>query len=95
MKYRIEIRPSVLKELARIPQADRARIRTAIDAPADEPRPSGCVPIKAAARGSYRIRVGRYRVVYLVRDDMVQVMVMRIAKRDENTYQRLAKETKR
>lgn len=86
LEYKVEIRPKVLKAMRHFPAKDRERIEAAIDALASEPRPAGCLPIATAEPGSYRLRVGRYRVVYLVRDDLVLVMVMRVSKRDESTY---------
>jgi mRNA interferase RelE/StbE len=59
----------------------RNRIRAAIDALADEPRPRGAV--KLAGRDDYRIRVGEYRVIYAVDDDDSLVIVARIAHRRE------------
>jgi mRNA interferase RelE/StbE len=53
----------------------------AIDALADDPRPSGCA--KLAGRDDYRIRVGDYRVVYAVDDDKRVVLIARIAHRRE------------
>ncbi len=89
MIYRIEIRPKVYKVLARLPGKDQERIEKEIDALASDPRPAGCVAIKDAEKGSYRIRVGRYRVIYIVRDDLILVTVTRVAKRDERTYRDL------
>ena len=87
MRYKVEVRPKVLKDMRRLPAKDQERIEQAIDALAGDPRPAGCEPVKTAERGSYRIVVGRYRVIYLVRDDLV--LVMRVSKRDERTYREL------
>lgn len=89
MEYKVEVRPRALKDMRRFPAKDRERIEAAIEALAGNPRPAGCMCITTAEPGSYRIRVGRYRVIYLVRDDLVLVMVMRVAKRDESTYREL------
>jgi mRNA-degrading endonuclease RelE of RelBE toxin-antitoxin system len=37
----------------------------------------------------YRLRVGRFRVVYEVRDEVLLVLIVRVAKRDEATYRNL------
>lgn len=87
--YRVEFSPRAKKELAHLPLEARLRVAADIDALAGEPRPAGCKPLRTAPQGTYRIRVGRYRVVYLVRDDLVLVMVMRVTKRDESTYREL------
>lgn len=87
--YRIEVERRVQKTLARLPRQDRARIEAAIDALAHDPRPSGCVSVKAAGPGTYRVRVGDYRVIYIVLDDEQVIIVARVARRREDTYRAL------
>lgn len=55
------------------------RVRAAIDALADEPRPRGAV--KLAGRDDFRTRVGDYRIVYAVDGPERLVLVARIAHR--------------
>lgn len=81
-KYRIEFVPSARKALLGLPRAAAQRIRTAIDALADIPRPPGSIKL-AGNEGLLRIRVGDYRVVYLVRDRELVVLVVRIADRKD------------
>jgi mRNA interferase RelE/StbE len=83
--YRIEVERRARKELTRLPQRDRVRIAGAIDALAEDPRPAGCTPVRAAPRGTYRIRVGDYRVIYAVLDEDQVIVVARVARRGERT----------
>lgn len=46
-----------------LPRQDQARILSAIKALAKKPRSADCRPVKAAEKGTYRVRVGNYRVV--------------------------------
>ena len=87
--YRIEVERRVQKTLARLPRQDQVRIEAAIDALAEDPRPPGCVSVKAADPGTYRVRVGDYRVIYVVLDDEQVIIVARVARRRENTYRGL------
>ena len=80
-KYRILIKPSAVKELEAIPAKDRSRIVYRIQRLADEPRPRGCE--KLSRHDRYRIRQGKYRILYEVRDDEVIVIVVRVAHRRE------------
>ncbi|MCG3170706.1 MAG: hypothetical protein CALGDGBN_02273 [Pseudomonadales bacterium] len=48
---------------------------------AAEPLPSGCPKLSAQER--YRIRVGRYRVLYEIRDHELVVMVAKAAHRKD------------
>jgi len=89
MPYQIKVERRVEKELASLPQRDRRRIIAAIDALAENPRPAGCVPVKGAPRGTYRLRVGSYRVIYLIMDDEHLVTVTRVRRRGKGTYRGL------
>ena len=89
MAYHLEIERQPLKEIARLPWQDQERIEAAIDGLADDPRPKGCQPVKATDPGTYRLRVGDYRIIYLVRDADQVVIVARVARRREDTYRGL------
>ena len=90
MGYQIRIERRAEKALVRLTRRDRRRIIKAIDDLAEDPRPAGCVPVKAAPRGTYRVRVGEYRVVYLVLDDDEGlVTVTRVRRRGGDTYKGL------
>ena len=88
MTYRFELERRAHKALGRLPKRDRARVVAAIDALAENPRPSGCVPIRAAPNGTYRMRVGGFRVIYVVLDDEELIIVARVARRSETAYRK-------
>jgi mRNA interferase RelE/StbE len=67
----------------------RRRLDRAILALAEDPRPDGCESVKDAPRGTYRVRVGPYRVIYAVLDAEGVIVVARVRKRDESTYRGL------
>jgi mRNA interferase RelE/StbE len=60
----------------------RQRLRSAIDGLANEPRPSDSLKLKGSDE-LYRVRVGDYRIVYLVRDHELVVVVIQIGHRRE------------
>ena len=78
--YRIEWKASALKELKRIEPDIVPRIFAAVDALASDPRPSGCRKLTGASM-TYRVRVGRYRVVYTVEDECLVVQIIRVGHR--------------
>jgi mRNA interferase RelE/StbE len=81
--YRVLIKPSAAKEIEAVDQKrDRQRIVAGILALADEPRPAGCEKL-AGESDRYRVRVGRYRVVYSIADDELLVFVVRVAHRKD------------
>lgn len=77
--YTVAIVRPARKQLTRLPAADLARIRPAIDALANNPRPPGCVKLTGSAY--WRIRVGMYRVLYTIDDDQRQVRVAEVGHR--------------
>lgn len=82
-RYSVQIRTSAIKELeAVVPKRERQRVARRIAALADEPRARGCE--KLAAQGDrYRVRQGRYRIVYAVDDEELLVDVVKIGHRKE------------
>ena len=80
MSYRIEFRPSALRELRRIPKPFADRLMTAIASLATVPRPPRCVRLQGP-EGFHRIRVGDYRIVYLIEDRVLLICVVRIGHR--------------
>jgi len=82
--YKLRIKKSAAKELEAIPRkADRQRIVARIESLADDPRPDGCRKLSGSER--YRIRQGRYRIIYKIEDDVLVVYVVKIGDR-KNVY---------
>jgi mRNA interferase RelE/StbE len=83
--YRVLIKPSAAKEIEAVGQRDdRQRIVTRIRSLARDPRPFGSE--KLSGRGDlYRVRVGRYRVVYSIGDAELVVLIVRVGRR-KNVY---------
>ena len=79
--YKIEIKRSAAKELEKIPQKDREKIIERIQALSENPRPSQSK--KLSGEEKYRIRQGDYRVLYQIYDEIIKVVVVRVAHRRE------------
>ena len=77
--YRIELRPAALRALRKLDPTVRPRIQAAIALLAGDPRP----PAARALRGrpGLRIRVGDYRILYTVEDDVLLVVVVTLGHR--------------
>ena len=80
-RYRLLFKRSVAKDLRAIPKKDVQLILKRIKALADTPRPDGCEKLTDQER--YRIRQGLYRVIYEVKDDVLIIIVVKIAHRSE------------
>ena len=79
--YKLLIKPAAVKELETIPEKDRQRIVYRIQGLAENPRPRGCE--KLSDQDKYRLRQGKYRILYQIHDEEVIVVVVRVAKRGE------------
>jgi mRNA interferase RelE/StbE len=80
-KYKIYIKPTAVKELQKIPKRDVNKIIDKIRSLASNPRPPGCE--KLSADEKYRIRQGRYRILYSIEDDNLVVLVIKIGHRKD------------
>jgi mRNA interferase RelE/StbE len=77
--YRIVFKRSVAKDLRPIPNQDVRRILDRIDQLAENPRPPGAERLTGDEK--YRIRQGRYRILYTIADEIVTVTVVRVGHR--------------
>lgn len=80
--YRVALAASAAKELHGLPTKMVARIIPRLEHLASTPRPTGCKKLKGGDK-EWRIRVGDYRIVYVVDDATRTVDVTRIAHRRE------------
>jgi mRNA interferase RelE/StbE len=80
-EYRIELRPAAVRALRRLNPPIRHRVQGAIALLAQDPRP----PAARALRGrpGLRVRVGDYRIIYTVTDDILLVVVVTLGHRRE------------
>ena len=82
-RYSVFIKPSAGKELDAVGQKkDRKRIVLQIHALGMHPRPEGGEKLSGQFE-LYRIRVGSYRVIYSIDDDVPEVHVVKIGHRKD------------
>ena len=81
MSYTLIIDRHAQKQLDKIPPPHFNRIIKAIYSLQNDPRPQGYK--KLTGRPGYRIRVGDYRVIYLIEDKEVKVFIIDIGHRKE------------
>jgi mRNA interferase RelE/StbE len=77
--YKVAILRRAQKELGSLPGEAYVRVRDAIVALAEDPRPSGC--LKLTGRDGWRIRIGSYRVVYEIDDSSRVITVLHVGHR--------------
>lgn len=80
--YEIRFKPAVKKELAKLEKDVQVRIAKKICGLAENPRPDGVK--KLSSKDSvYRVRVGRYRILYQILDEELVILVVQIGDRRE------------
>ena len=84
--YRVAFTSSAAKELKKLSSELVARIAPRLENLATNPRPPGCKKLQGGDR-EWRIRIGDYRVVYIIDDAKLLVEVTRIRHRSE-VYER-------
>ena len=82
--YRLEISHVAHKQIEVLSPRFAQRINEAISQLADEPRPVGAKKLMGIE--GYRIRVGDYRVLYVVNDESRLIVVYRVKHRREAYY---------
>ena len=84
-KYNIEIKKSAVKEIKNIPSPYLTKIVDKISLLSDNPRPDGCT--KLLSEEKYRVRIGKYRILYEIKDDLKSVIIYKVSHR-KNVYRK-------
>ncbi len=79
--YKIFFKQSVQKDFNAIPKKDLKKILDRIELLGEDPRPSGCEKLTGQQR--YRLRQGRYRILYSIQDDELTVWVVKVGHRKD------------
>ena len=84
-RYRIEVTPAAARQLRKLDRGAALRLRGAIELLAVDPRPPSSRPLRG--RPGFRVRVGDYRLIYTIHDDVLLVVVLRLGHRSD-VYER-------
>jgi mRNA interferase RelE/StbE len=79
--YKLFFKKSVQKDFDSIPKKDLKRILSRIESLSEDPLPKGCEKLTGQER--YRLRLGRYRIVYSIQDDELTVWVVKVGHRKD------------
>ncbi len=79
MQYKIEIEKPALKFIAKQPKPQRERLLAAIHALPE----TGDIKPLAGYKSVYRLRVGDYRVIYTLNNDILLVTVVNVGNRGD------------
>jgi len=80
-EYKILFKKSVWKDFQSIADKDLKRILKQIQSLSINPRLPGCEKLSGQER--YRLRQGRYRIIYSIQDDALTIWVIKIGHRGD------------
>jgi len=82
MTYRIQLTKTAVRDLGAVPKNMLQRLDTCILRLAGDPLPQGVKKLRNSG-GMYRIRVGDYRIIYRVEQEVLTILVVKIGHRRE------------
>lgn len=85
--YSYEITPAAARQIAKLDRPVQERIAARLRRLIREPHPQEAVKL-AGKDGLYRVRVGDYRIVYRIQDEILLVVIIRVGHRSD-VYDRL------
>lgn len=80
--YKVEVSATAERQIRRLPRADQIRVLRLITTLRSDPRPPGCRKL-SGYEDVFRVRVGRYRVLYSVEDRRLVVIVLKVGDRKD------------
>jgi len=80
--YTLLLKATAEKDLRKLPRPILERIHPRLLALRTAPRPAGALKLAGALEG-WRVRVGDYRIVYIIDDDAQTVTIVRVRHRRE------------
>lgn len=86
MSYRLELSPHARRSLNKVPHKDFLKIDPVITSLRDNPRPHGAKKLKGPI---HRVRIGDWRIIYLIADEEKLVSILDVVRRSESTYKGL------
>ncbi|MDP2363509.1 MAG: type II toxin-antitoxin system RelE/ParE family toxin [Ignavibacteria bacterium] len=81
VEYKLEFKKSASKELKALPNKELKRILQSIHQLIENPRPINSKKLSGSER--YRLRVGDYRILYEIHDQILIIYIIKIAHRKE------------
>jgi mRNA-degrading endonuclease RelE of RelBE toxin-antitoxin system len=81
LAFEVKLRSAAVKQFGSLPSEEKKRIAEKIEALKSDSKPNGAKKLKGA-KGLWRVRSGRLRVVYMEPDSEGVIEVVKIARRD-------------
>lgn len=83
MKYQVIFTKKVAKEIRQLNKKDIPRIIEKAESLAQDPRPEGSKKLSGIKDDFWRVRVGNYRIIYLIEEEIKIVQISKIGHRKD------------
>jgi mRNA interferase RelE/StbE len=80
--YRVEVSATAERQIRRLTRDEQIRIVRVIQRLSGDPRPAGCRKL-SGHDDVFRVRVGRFRILYSVEDRRLVVLVLKVGDRKD------------
>jgi mRNA interferase RelE/StbE len=80
-EYKVLFKNSVWKDFESIPKDELIKVIERIGSLSKNPKPNGSQKLSGQER--YRIRQGRYRILYSIQDEELNILVVKVAHRKD------------
>ncbi|MBL4657202.1 MAG: type II toxin-antitoxin system RelE/ParE family toxin [Flavobacteriales bacterium] len=81
--YLIKFKKRAAKELRKLPAAVLKRVSKSIDSLSKNPRPKGSKKLKGSDENIWRIRMGDYRILYVIEETIKIVNIRKVGHRKD------------
>ena len=85
MKYEVVVSSAARRNLRRVDPQFKEAVENAIYGLSENPLPRGSVKLRGQSQ-TWRLRVGRFRVIYEIHSRILVVTILKVDRRRERTY---------
>jgi mRNA interferase RelE/StbE len=82
VSYEVEITPAAKRQIKKLPNDVQKQVVEKLEELAFKPRPDGVQKL-AGSDDLYRVRLGKYRIIYEIQDGLLLVTVVKVKHRKD------------
>lgn len=83
--YKVQFSKQAGKELRNLPKTVIKRVIIASEGLAKNPQPNGCKKLHGTKENLYRVRVGDYRIIYVI-EETIRIVTVRNVRHRKDVY---------
>lgn len=82
MTYEVEITPAARRQIKKLPHDIQQKVVAKLEELTLDPRPDGVKKL-AGSDDLYRVRLGKYRIIYAIQDNLLLITVVKVKNRSD------------